>query len=207
MPIIASSGPVFLCLSSILFLKEKTHPKALLGTMVSLLGIIIFVGQPLVTNGFDISVIGNLFFVLAMLGSVVHTIIGKTILNKYRAVAITFWSFLIGAGTFFPLFIYELAIRNPFAHLDHRGILGIVFGIIFSSTIAYLLFDWGIKRLDGQEIGVFTYVDPIAAALIAIPLLGEQITPIFLIGALLIFGGIAIAEGRFHYHPIQKLRR
>lgn len=205
-PIIASSGPIFLYLFSILILHEKPHKKIFLGMIISLIGVLIIVGQPLLSKGITGEILGNLFFVLATIGSVGHVIISKEILPKYPASTVTFWSFIIGNFTFFPLFLYEMVNSHPFDTLDSRGITGLLFGIFLSSAAAYFLFEWGIKKLEGQEIGIFTYIDPIAAILLAVPLLGETITPIFVIGSSLVFSGIFIAEGRIHYHPIHKLR-
>lgn len=206
-PIISSAGPVFIYLFSIFFLHEKNHPKVLLGTLVSLLGVFIIVGQPLLSFGLNGQFLGNIFFVLASLGSVVHAVVCKKISSRYNASTITFWSFLIGSLTFLPFFFYEMVNLDPINTLDFRGITGIVFGVFLSSAAAYSLFDWGIKKIDAQEVGLFYYIDPIIAAMIAIPLLGEVITSIFLLGSLLVFSGIFIAEGRLHYHPLHKLRK
>ncbi len=206
-PIISSAAPVFIYLFSIFFLHEKNHPKVFLGTLVSLVGVLIIVIAPLLSKGLDTQIIGNLFFIIATLGTVFHSVIGKKVLDKYNPFTITFWSFLIGSLTFFPFFIKEMVTLHPFETVDERGLLGLFFGILFSSLAAYTLYHWGMKQIDAQEIGVFFYIDPIIAALIAIPLLGEKITGIFLFGSLLVFAGIFIAEGRLHYHPLHKLRR
>lgn len=206
-PIIASAGPVFLYLLSIFILREKSHKKILIGTVISLLGVLLIVGQPIFSVQNTQAIIGNLFFVIATIGSVGHAILSKEILPRYSAILITFWSFLIGSFTFLPLFFYEMVTYHPLATLDGRGILGIIFGIFLSSAVAYFLFEWSVKKLHVQEVGIFTYIDPIVALLIAIPLLGEVVTPIFAIGTFFVFGGIYIAEGRLHYHPLQKLRR
>ncbi len=206
-PIISSSGPVFIYLFSIFFLHEKNHPKVLLGTLISLVGVFIIVGQPLLSQGLNGQILGNIFFILATLGAVLHAIICKEICVKYNASSITFWSFLIGSLTFLPFFLYEMVNLHPFDTVDYRGWLGLGFGIFLSSALAYSLFDWGIKKIDAQEVGLFYYIDPIIAAMIAIPFLGEVITSVFLLGSLLVFSGIFIAEGRLHYHPLHKLRR
>ena len=205
-PIIASAGPVFVYLFSIIFLHEAPRRRVVTGLILSLLGVLTIVGQPIIENGFNLSVLGNVFFVVATIGAVGHIIFSKKILSKYSAITITFWSFVIGACTFLPFFIYELLTADPFSAIDYRGWTGLVFGILFSSTAAYLLFAWGVKQLQAQEVGIFTYIDPLAAILLAIPLLGETITLIFIIGSTLVFLGIFIAEGRIHWHPIQKLR-
>jgi len=41
---------------------------------------------------------------------------------------------------------------------------------------------------------------------VAVPLLHETITGTYVLGAVLVFFGIFIAEGRLNYHPLQKLR-
>lgn len=205
-PIISSAGPVFIYLFSIFVLHEKNHPKVLAGTITSLLGVFIIIGQPLLT-GLKGQFLGNIFFVLATIGAVGHAVICKKISARYNTSTIAFWSFLIGSLTFLPFFISEMSIIHPFNTLDYRGILGLIFGIFLSSALGYTLFDWGIKGLEAQEAGLFYYIDPITAAVIAIPLLGENITSLFLLGSFFIFSGIFIAEGRIHYHPIHRLRR
>lgn len=206
-PIIASAGPVFLYLLSIIILHEKAHPKVLIGMVFSLIGVLVIVGQPILDKGtIDGNIAGNIFFVIATLGSVVHAIISKEVLPHYHALTITFWSFVIGSMTFLPFFLLEIPAYHPFASLDYRGVLGIIFGVVLSSALAYALYDWGIKRIDAQEIGLFSYLDPVIAAILAIPLLGESLTQIYLFGSLLIFSGILIAEGRLHYHPIHRLK-
>ncbi len=205
-PIIASSGPIFLYLFSIIFLREKPNLRVLLGLIVSLAGVIVIVSQPLFDEGFGGNFIGNMFFVLATLGAVGHAIFSKKIIPKYQPITITFWSFWIGMVTFIPFFLWEMVNSDPFSRLDYRGIVGIIYGIIFSSTLAYFLFEWGIKKIPAQESGLFTYIDPLVAIVIAIPLLRETITPVFILGSLLVFSGIIIAEGRINYHPLHKLK-
>jgi drug/metabolite transporter (DMT)-like permease len=89
--------------------------------------------------------------------------------------------------------------------LDTRSVTGLLFGIILSSTLAYTLYQWSVKRLQASEVGIFTYIDPVIATIIAIPLLGEVVTPLFILGSLFVFAGIFVAEGRIQYHPFHKL--
>lgn len=206
-PIIASTGPIFLILSSIIFLHEKPKVKTVIGTLISLVGVIVIIGRPLLENGFALSsVAGNLAFVVATLGAVIDVILLKEIAHKYRPIVITWWSFMIGSMTFFPLFVNESLNQNWLATLDIRGITGLVFGIILSSALAYGLFIWAVGEIAASEIGLFTYIDPVVATVIAIPLLGEVITPLFILGSFFVFAGIFVSEGRIHYHPFHKLR-
>ena len=208
-PIIASSGPIFIYLLSVQFLKEKPKLKVFSGMLVGLLGVLIiilspiFLGQKKLIFG---EIQGNLFFLLATLGTVFQTIVGKDVLRKINSFQVTLLSFLFGSLTFLPFMKNEL-IGWSFTNLDIRGIVGIIFGIFLSSALAYYLYYWGISKIKAQEVGLFTYIDPVIAVLIAIPLLGEYPNLYFFIGSIFVFGGIFLAEGRIHWHPFHKLRK
>ncbi|KKT72986.1 MAG: putative transporter (DMT superfamily), partial [Microgenomates group bacterium GW2011_GWA2_44_7] len=115
---------------------------------------------------------------------------------------LTFWAFLIGTITFIPLALTETA---SFPILDYRGWIGIVYGAVFSSAIAYAFHTWGLSKISASEVSLFAYIDPVVAMFIAYPLLGEKPTPLFIVGAILVFGGIYIAERRLNYHPLNKI--
>ena len=206
-PIISSSGPIFLYLFSIFILHESPHRKVFIGLLISLIGVLTIIGQPIFTGAFDGELLGNIYLVIATFASVAHTIVSKEILTDYKATTVTFWSFLIGSITFLPFIIWEIAVKHAVYVIDYRGMTGILFGVFLSSALAYTLFEYGLKYIKAQDVGIFTYVDPLAAILIAIPLLGEKLTPIYLFGSILVFSGIFIAEGRLHYHPFHRLRK
>ncbi len=204
-PIIATAGPLFLLASCFFILKEKIKPKIILGTLIGFMGVILIILQPLLETGRDGAIMGNLFFIIATLSGVLHAVFAKKIMPHYKVVTITFWTFFIGSLTFTPLMIFESQTKDLLANLSVPGISGIIFGAIFSSLIAYYLYHFAIKNILAQEVGVFAYLDPIIAVIIAFPLLGEIPTPIYIIGSIFVFLGIFIAEGRIPYHPIYRL--
>jgi drug/metabolite transporter (DMT)-like permease len=204
--IIASSAPIFLYAFSIFILKEKNNPKVIIGMFISLFGVLIIIGQPLFQAFKWSEIIGNIFFLLAMLTNLIHSILSKKLTIKYLPRNITYWSFLIGSFFYLPFFIYEFYTYNPFLNIDNRGITGLIFGIFLSSALAYYLFEYGIEKIKLSEIGLFSYIDPITATIAAMLILGEKITGIFILGSIFVFSGIYIAEGRIHYHPLHKLK-
>lgn len=208
-PIIASAGPVFLYFLSVLFLKEKAQLKVFLGMIIALVGVMIIILSPVIFDGkkFALGELqGNLFFVLATLGALLHPFLQKHVVQKLDSFRVTFISFLVGALFFFPFSLFELQ-NWSISSLNFQGWVGIVFGVFLSSALAYYLFNYGIAKIRMQEIGIFTYIDPIVAVLIAVPLLHEIPTIHFFIGSVLVFGGIFLAEKRIHYHPIHRMLR
>jgi len=208
-PIIASSGPVFIYFFSILFLKEKPKLKVFLGMLFALMGVFLIILSPILLDGKKIylgEIEGNFFIVLATLGSVFQTLFGKDLLKKVNPYFVSAFSFLFSSLLF--LFFVPNELRTwSFSQLNIAGWIGIIYGVFFSSAIAYFLYYYGLSKIDAQEVGLFTYIDPIAAVIIAAPLLHEYPNIYYLIGSVLIFGGIYLAENRVHYHPFKRLKR
>lgn len=205
--IIASFAPVLTLVGASFYLKEKLTRNAIIGVLVALAGIMIIIFKPAISEGLSGGVLGNLLMLLATVFAVIATIAGRKFLTPANAAGSTFWVFLIGTISFLPFMTAEFC-QNPFwfEELNVRGYLGIIYGGLFSSLTAYFAYNWALSKLPAYKTSVFVYIDPIAAALIAIPLLGEVITLPFIIGSTLVFAGILIAEKRLPYHPLHKLR-
>ncbi len=206
-PIISSTTPVFLILGAMIFLHEKPKRKVVYGTLVSLIGFMIIIIRPILEQAEIGSILGNIYFVLATVTLVLYTILLKKYDLKYSYVTIMFWIFFLGALAFFPMFLLENQGRDVMSIFDLKGSIGILYGAVGSSVLAYFFYNYAVKHIKAQEIGIFSYMDPFVTALVAIPLLGETITFSYLLGALFVFLGIFVAEGRIPYHPLHHLRK
>lgn len=204
-PIISSSGPLFILLGAMLFLKEQPSKKMLLGNVIGLTGVLLIILEPIIHVSHTTSLAGNLYLVLATLGSVGGTLVVKQLTKRYDPRTILFWTFFIGSITFIPQLSQELEQYGLTSQLHTIGITGALFGAFLSSLTAYFLYYWSLKYIDASQTTVFTYMDPVAAVLVAAPLIHEYPTPLFLFGTILVFFGIFVAEGRLHYHPIHLL--
>lgn len=206
-PIIYSSGPILLILFSIFYLKEKPKRKVVIGTTISLIGVLVVVLRPILEHGFNLAILGNLFFVLACIADATSIVILEKIMKRYNPLTIIFWSFIIGSIPLLPLVAFEQLQHPLLKEISIQGIIGISYGVLLAAVAAHLCFAFGAKYIRTSEVGIFAYVDPVATALIAIPLLGESITFYYLLGAVFVFTGIFIAEGRIHYHPFHLLSK
>lgn len=204
-PVISSAGPIFVIVASYLFLRDKVSQKVLLGNMIGLTGVLFIVIEPLLYTHQHASFLGNLLFVFSTIAGSMGTIVSKKLTDKYKPSVLLFWNFLIATLSFMLVPIDEITASKPIFLVNIHSIVGILFGAIFTSVIGYFLFYWGLKHIKASETTIFSYVDPLAALLIAMPLLHEYPTPVFLFGSFLIFFGIYVAEGRLQWHPVHKL--
>lgn len=205
-PIIISAGPIILLGASIIFFKEKISTKLLAGTLISLLGVLILIFKPALEAGFSSGVLGNFLIFLSTICSVIQALLIKKIMKKNDPLVTVFLTFIIGSLFLLPAVLIEYH-SGGFFTLNMQAILGIIFAVLFASALAHFFYFLSLKHIKVSETGIFTYVDPIATILIAIPLLHETISESYIIAAILVFLGIYVAEGRIHYHPFHLLRK
>ena len=205
-PIIGSAAPIFLIIAGIVFLREHPGKKKIIGGLIGLFGVLIIVLLPVLGQEFDGALLGNLFLIVSTVGAVFHSVILKELSKDYNPIPLIFWSFAGAAFMFFPMFVNDAVSNQALSSIGLQGLIGVLFGGIFASAIAYSLFYWAMKYMLASEVGLFTYIDPVAALLIAVPLLGEIPTPTYFLGAILVFAGIYVAEGRLHWHPLHLLK-
>lgn len=199
-PVLSAIMPILLIIGSVWYLKEKLKKRFVIGAAISVIGIAIITIEPLLVTGPDGSIPGNLLILLSVIFGVMYTLLLKKYALPYSSLTLVFWMFLLGGLLFLPAFITELILLNPLPHFDGKALVGIGFGAIFSSAIAYFLYAFGLKHLTASEAGIFIYLEPIITVIIAVPLLNEVIHPTYIIGSLIVFAGLMIAEVHRHRH-------
>lgn len=198
--IIASSAPIFIIFYSLLFLREKPKRKLIVGAHIGLLGVAIVLAAPFLRDG-NLAALGNFFYLLGMLGGVVAVLLVRKVMKRNNPIAITFWSFVVGSIGFIPFFMQEVEQFGFLPVISFQGIVGLLFGIFFSTLAAYFMQTWALKYLTASDVSVFAYIDPVVTILVAAPLLGEFPDSAFVFGTFFVLLGILLAEGRVHYHP------
>lgn len=207
-PVIASSGPVILYAIALLFLHEKFKLKKFYGMIIALGGVLVIVLAPLILNGSVIheqQAVGNLLMFVATIFGVLHAFLIKKLSEKIGALQISLVVFVSGALSFLPFTFGEMQSWS-IESVTMKGWFALLFGIFFVSLGAYTLIHYALTKIAASDVGMFAYMDPVIALLIAWPLLGEKPDIFYFIGSLLVFGGIYLAEGRLHWHPLHKLK-
>jgi len=182
-------SPAFISVAGWSLLKEKITPNEKIGMLLAFTGVIATTIQPLFENSASPgSLFGNLLVLAGTLCWAAFSFLNKKEGRWLDPFTLTTISFIVAVICFFPL-----QLTAGFA-LDTRALPGIIYMGIFGSVVAYLTYTYGISQIEVSEAAVFTYLQPIFAVPTAILLLGESITPFFIIGALLIGLGVYKAQ-------------
>ena len=202
--VLVASVPIFTMLAASYYLKEKITPKLIVSSVVAFVGVVIIVGIP--TNHFStLALVGNVLLLLSSLVWVAHEIIAKKLLKVYSPEIVTFYTMAIGAATFIPFALLELANKPGWVfNLSFWGIFGIFYGVFLASLFAYWAWQKGLAKLPAGQASFFFYLDPISGATLSILLLGEKLTLPLIIGSVFITAAIIIAQSHRKAHPLYK---
>lgn len=190
--ILIATVPLFAPFFGYYFYKEKLSVNNYLGILISFAGVvtIVYVDGKLGNAPWY----GILLIMLAVLSTQGYAIALKKLLENYNALTIVSYQNLIGTFYFIPVFLaFDLKefIDSTYTWKDFMPVLYLSF---FASTVAFIFFVQGIKNLGISKAIVFTNFIPIVTAIFAIPLLGENLTFVKLLGILATITGLLFSQ-------------
>lgn len=192
--LIYAAAPILNIVISDFIWKEKVKTRTIVGVIIGLFGIFFVIISSVLEKGETISgsLTGNIAVVIAMLGWLFYTLLSKRISKYFNVWEIGSTSILITlfCATFFLFFQHKTdfwALAISFDTLLICLYLG-----IFGTFATYVLMQYAIKHLSTLTVNLTSYIQPISTTLLAIILLGEKLTPTFILGGLFVFSGIII---------------
>jgi drug/metabolite transporter (DMT)-like permease len=197
--LITAVSPLVTAVAGSFFLKETITTQEKIGILIAFSGTLFTILEPVFRGKVDITQLTGNFLVLGYLISYgVSSVLSKKLVrNDVKPLDLSNFSFIIGFLTIIPLVPFEASFANVVSTVSNLAIpfhLGVLYMAIFSGTTAYALWIKGQKSIEISEAGVFGYLMPLFSTPLAVFWLGEEITPFFVNGAMLIAIGVFVAE-------------
>jgi drug/metabolite transporter (DMT)-like permease len=128
---------------------------------------------------------GDMIMTLAMLSFAIYGIYSKKASQRYEPLLVTSYVFLFGLIQITPLMIREAVLSNV---LSFSGAAwgGVIFMALGSSVLGYQIQQVAIKRLGVNKTSLFINLVPLWAILFSYLVLGDRITIINIISAVII---------------------
>lgn len=197
MSLITLANPLLISIAGVMFLGEHITKKEKLGMGIALAGTLLTVIEPLVQNGgSEIRLSGNIFIVGYLIATAWATVMAKRLLREdVRPATMANLSFVIGFLSLLPFaLIANRFLLTSVLSVPLRYHLGVFYMAALSGSLAYYLYEKAQKTIEIGEASLTSYLYPLFAAPLAVLWLGEKITPIFIVGAVVITIGVIIAE-------------
>lgn len=193
--LIVCSCPLVTTLLVRLFYKsQRISNVQVVGSLLALLGM-----ATVVLNGhfvLHLSPRGDALAFAACLCWAVYSLLMIRANERYDSVFITRKVFFYGLVTIIPYYLLVPGLP-PLDVLMRPQVLGnLLFLGCVASMLCFLVWTWVMKQLGAVVATNYVYVNPLSTIAFAWVMLGEPITPFFLIGSALILFGMFLTERR-----------
>ena len=190
--ILFATTPIWIFLIAQFILKEKLIIRRAIGIVIAVIGVIVLMTGGAVKLGTEY-LFGDLLILLAVLTWAFYTIFGKELVRKYGAIRITAYALSSGTVLYIPFGAY-FASKLDYAAVTTGGWMAVLYMAVGTSVIAYGLWYWALKYMDASRMAVFHNIQPVIATIVAYIWLGEPLGIEFIVGGVIVLGGVILAE-------------
>ena len=184
--------PVFVPFGMLIAYGERISPMNVVGGVVSLAGIATMIlGSG---AGFDSELKGILLVFAAVFVTVLYSLILRKIVDRYPPITITVYQNVIGIFYFLPLILFVDMPNLRAIHFTAEAVGSMATLGIGCSTLAYVFFYYGIRRMGSSSVFVFSNATPVFTMIFACAIGQEELTPLKVAGMAVALAGVSIAQ-------------
>ena len=191
--IITTSMPLLAMVLAAMYLKEPITGKKVLGIAVGATGaLLLILGSHQVSEAKAAGnhyIWGDLLVLLAQFSYALYFVLFKNFVNKYSLITIMKWMFTYAFICALP-FSYNDLLHTEWKSLQNTEIGALVFIVVGSTFISYVLIVIGQKNLRPTVAGMYNYVQPLVASIVAVCWGMDTFNFVKIISVALIFGGV-----------------
>lgn len=197
--IIYAATPLVTTILAHYLIQEHWVAKKMLGIIIGLLGVLLITLLPLLEGKNTISgdLLGNILIFIAVFAWGGYTVGSRHLISKkrYSPLMISGISIVISAFVFLltTAFTSHKDYIDPL--LDIKNFALVLYLAVFVTVGTYFLFQWAIKHSSATTASLNNYLSPVFAVWLNVVILGELLTPEFIIGSLLVIFGVFITTG------------
>jgi drug/metabolite transporter (DMT)-like permease len=186
--------PVSLILLSPLVLGERLTRREGMGALLTVGGatVVVLNGIPGASVAIAPHWRGDLLLVLSGLAYAGYSLFGRDVLARHKAVPVTAWSILWGLVVMVPFTVAEW-VGGDRPEWTGTTILGTLYLGLVITALGYLLWNWGLERVEAPRLAIFVNIQPLAGALLGVVALHEALTVYTVAGGVLILAGVHTA--------------
>lgn len=187
-----ATTPTLVLLLSRIFLKERLTGRKVIGVCVAFAGVLLVIFE----RGLDASmqfVFGNVVIAVAVLAWGLYTVGGKRLIARYGPIEASAGTLMVGTLIFLPIGLLP-ALAFPYQTLTGANWAQIGYLALITSVVSYLLWYSALSRIDAAKVALFSNLQPILTTVLAVLLLGQDVTVQFVVGGTIAIFGVVIAQ-------------
>ena len=184
--LLGAMNPVFIPILAALFLGERLTLAKVLCVAVSMTGVTIIVGA-----GGTVDALGAALMIVSVLLWSLTSIIIRRLAGKYDPMQVAMMAMLIALP--FTLGWAAIELQSHAFAPTMPALLAVLYMGLVGTALAHSLWNWSLSRMDASFCSMFYPLQPLTSSVLGVVVLGEKITPNFVIGGMIICCGIVAA--------------
>lgn len=190
--LVTSATPAFVLLFAALLLRERITPRRLLALVVASLGVLAVIDPR--SAQLDSSLFwGNLSLLAAALTWALYSVLVRKVSRNADLIRSTTVMLIGGLPITLPWGAWEIFTQGMGA-ITPGVVGGVLFLGIISTAIAMFLWNYAFAELPAGVASLTFFAQPVVGTLLGGLFLGETITPLFILGGVLIGAGLLVAN-------------
>jgi len=189
----ANSSPLFVALYAITLLREKPSRRALAGIVLGFGGVVLLSmgGAP---GGGALEPLAVFLSLTAAASWAAYSAVARRVLTDLDPIAVTALAAAAGAiPVLLAAVIWTGGMSDPFQASSQVQLYLLWVGLV-ATGVNFTIWAVALRRLRTVSVSAFQYMIPVVAMVIAAILLGDQPTPLVVLGAGLVLAGVAAAQ-------------
>jgi drug/metabolite transporter (DMT)-like permease len=193
--------PVFVFILNIVVNRQKLVLTQLSGILIACVGCVVLMAG----RNFSFSsetLPGDILIILNAISFAGFLVAARELLKHYHTITVSKYTFIFGFIMVLPFGWGEFT-EAKFGLMNSRIIMEILFIIVFTTFVTYLLNAWAIVKAGPTLVGAYIYLQPILATVIAILLKKDELNMHKILAIMLIFAGVFITSTKFKWYKLK----
>lgn len=191
--LIIATSPIFVALINRVLGREILPLRGWLGIALTFAGIILIVAASGGVTLSSQSFVGDMLILAGSFLWALYAVLAAPLMARYSPLRVTALTTSIGAA---PIIVIGLpaTLALDWSQVDLWGWSGLIYSALFAIVVGYIIWNNGVKKIGGTRTALYGNLIPVIGVITATLLLGEQLTPLKIAGAAVIFVGLHLAR-------------
>ena len=190
--LVTSATPAFVLVFARVLLGEKITTRRLFALLLATMGVIAVIDPRSAQLNPDLFM-GNLILIGAALTWALYSVLVRKVTQDTDVLLFTMIAFLGGLPVTVPVGAWEVSTIG-LGEITPAVLAGVLFIGIISTALAMFLWNSAFAFVNASLASLTFFAQPVVGTLLGAYFLGEKITPLFILGGLLIAIGIVISS-------------
>lgn len=185
--------PIIVFIFSSILLKETVSIRKVIGIGFGFVGVLLIIlNKGKISISYE-TMKGDIMVFINAVSYSLYLVKVKPLLKKYNPITVTKWIFLFGLIFIIPLGI-QGALDVNWSTFTSNVWLSFGYVLFFTTVLAYLFNIIALKKVNPTVVGIYVYLQPILATIVALFIGEDSLSLIKIIAGTLIFSGVYLVS-------------